>query len=134
MTDMNDPVPPASDAPSADERQWAMFSHLSMIGAGIVTGGWGGFLGPLIMWLVKKDTMPWAAEQAKEALNFSILVTAIVIAMWMLTIVTFGIGGLLAIPVMIIVGIGALILNIMAAMKTNEGIAYRYPVNFRIVK
>jgi uncharacterized Tic20 family protein len=135
MSVPNDSMPPSDpSAVSSDERQWAMFSHLSMIASNIITGAIGGFIGPLIMWLVKKDTMPWAGEQAKEVLNFSILVTAIMVAMWLLTVVTFGIGGLLAFPVMVIVGIGALVFNIIAAMKTNEGVAYRYPINFRIIK
>jgi uncharacterized protein len=133
MTDMNDGAPPSGSV-SNEERQWAMFSHLSMLAASVVTGGWGGFAGPLIMWMMKKDTMPWAGEQAKEALNFSILVTGIMIAMWILTFVTLGLGALIAFPVMMIVGVAALVFCIIAAMKTNEGVAYRYPVNFRVVK
>jgi uncharacterized Tic20 family protein len=134
------PPPPAPDAgsPSAEERQWGMFAHLSILAGGLVSsavGGWGWFIGPLIIWLVKKDNnVPFVIDQAKEALNFSILITGIMVVLWVLTLVTLGIGALLTIPLMIIIGLAALVFTIMGAMKANEGIAYRYPVNFRIVK
>ena len=124
-------------SPSAEERQWAMFAHLSALAGGLLTGaigGWGFFLGPLVIWLMKKDTMPFVADQAKEALNFNITVSAIMLLMLVLTVVTLGIGFLLAGPVMVIVGIAALVLIIMAAIKANEGHAYRYPLTLRLVK
>src|SRR5690606_10580909 len=77
MSDIENPsVPPAAPPPvapaySAEERQWATFTHLSAL-SGIVTGGLGSVVGPLVMWLVKKDTMPFVDDQGKEALNFNI--------------------------------------------------------------
>jgi uncharacterized protein len=133
------PPPPASEPSvlSAEEKQWAMFAHLSAL-LGIlftsVFGGWGSFIGPLIIWLVKKDTLPFAANHAKEALNFNIMVAAIFLLMTVFTIITFGIGALLAVPVSIVVGIVALVFTIVAAMKANDGLGYRYPVNIRIIK
>jgi uncharacterized protein len=122
---------------SAEERQWGMFAHLSMLVAGLLTsvlGGWGWFLGPLIIWLMKKDTMPFVADQAKEALNFSIVVTGIFLVLMLLGILTLGIGFLVTMPIMVIVGLAALVLTIIAAMKANEGIRYRYPFNIRLIK
>jgi uncharacterized Tic20 family protein len=57
---MND-INPATDAmgsgSSAEEKQWAMFAHLSALAGGILTSGWAGsigcFIGPLIIWMVK---------------------------------------------------------------------------------
>ena len=127
------PVPPQSTeqplsvGPSAEEKQWAMFAHLSALAGAVLSsafGGWGTFIGPLIIWLIKKDTMPFVASQAKEALNFNITVSAIF----------FGIGALLTVPVMLVVGIAALVFTIIAAVKANEGIDYRYPVSVRIIK
>src|SRR5688572_24590734 len=79
---MNDPyVPPSvpeSTSPpvphtglSSDERMWAMLGHLSAL-TGLLTGGIGNFVGPLVIWQVKKGSMPFAAAEAKEALNFNI--------------------------------------------------------------
>src|SRR4026209_2490833 len=104
------PEAPAG-APSAEELQWAMFAHLSALLGGLLTSGWGGsvgfFIGPLVIWLMKKDTMPFVDDQAKEALNFAITILIACVALVMLTILSLGIGALLTIPLMMAVGIAA---------------------------
>ena len=122
---------------SADQRQWAMFAHLSAIVGGLLTGRFGGIgcvLGPLIIWAVKKDTMPFVADQAKEALNFNITVGIVLFVLFLLGIGTLGIGFILTGPLMGIVGIAALVFIIIAAIKANEGVAYRYPFTLRLIK
>ena len=100
----------------------AMLSHL--------LGGLVSFVVPLIIWLVKKDTMPFVNDQAKEALNFQITMLISFGACGILAAVTCGIGAILF-PV---VWLANAILGIMAALKANEGIAYRYPFALRLVK
>lgn len=140
MSDMNDampPAPPSDGLPSAEERQWAMFAHLSALLGGLLTGaigGWGCFLGPLVIWLMKKETMPFVDDQAKEALNFNITVAIAFFALFVLTLITLGIGALLTVPLMVIIGIGALVLIVMAGIKANEGVRYRYPFAIRLIK
>ena len=92
------------------------------------------FVGPLVIWLMKKDTMPFVADQAKEALNFNITVSAVFLVLLILSLMTLGLGFLVTLPVMLIVGIAALVFVIIAAMKANQGIAYRYPMTVRLVK
>ena len=131
------PSPASTTTPSKEERQWAMFAHLSALLGGLVTsavGGWGFFLGPLVIWLMKKDTMPFVDDQAKEALNFNITVSAIFLILLILTFLSLGIGALITVPVMLIVGIGALVFIVIAAIKSNEGVAYRYPFAIRLIK
>ena len=138
--DQNDTVatpPPPPAGPSKEERQWAMFAHLSALVGGLLTsalGGWGFFIGPLVIWLMKKDEMPFVGDQAKEALNFNITVSAIFLILLAMTVLTLGIGILISGPLMLVVGIAALVLIIMAAIKANEGVAYRYPLTLRLVK
>ncbi len=142
MTDFNEnlasPPPPPSGTPSAEERQWAMFAHLSALLGGILTSGWAGsigcFIGPLIIWMVKKDTMPFVDDQAKEALNFNITVAIAFFALFLLALFTLGIGLLVAVPLWIVIGIAWLVLTIIAAIKANEGVAYRYPFALRLIK
>jgi len=142
MNETNEPIssppPLQTSGPSSEERQWAMFAHLSALVGGILTSGWAGsigtFIGPLIIWLVKKDTMPFVDDQGKEALNFNITVGLIFLALLLLSIVTLGIGLIIAIPGWIIVGIAWLVLTIIAAIKANEGVAYRYPLTLRLIK
>ena len=136
---MND-IDPNSSTDTAipqEERQWAMFAHLSALLGGLLTsavGGWGWFLGPLIIWLLKKDTMPFVDDQAKEALNFNISVAIVFFVLFVLTLVTLGIGAILTLPVMVLVGLAWLVLTIIAAMKANQGERYRYPFTLRLVK
>jgi uncharacterized protein len=136
MNDVN-PAPAGADV-SAEERQWAMFAHLSALLGGLLTAGWAGnigwFIGPLVIWQMKKDTMPFVADQAKEALNFNIVISALFVILWILTVMTLGIGILLTGPLMLIIGVAALVFVIIAAIKANQGIAYRYPFTVRLVK
>ena len=137
MSDAFSPPPAPTNGASAEERQWAMFAHLSALLGGLLTsvvGGWGTFVGPLVIWLIKKDTMPFVNDQGKEALNFNITIAIIALVMALLTLVTLGIGALISLPVMIIVGIAWLVLTIIATIRANEGVAYRYPFALRLIK
>jgi len=138
MNDYN-PAPAATgEGTSADERQWAMFAHLSALLGGLVTAGWAGsigcFIGPLVIWMMKRETMPFVDDQAKEALNFNITVAIIFFILLAMTLFTLGIGILLTGPLMLIVGLGWLVLTIIAAIKANQGERYRYPLTLRLVK
>ena len=133
----SDPTIPVA-TPNADERQMAMFAHLSALLGGLLTSGWAGsigfFIGPLVIWLMKKDTMPFVNEQAKEALNFAITVSLACFVLLLLTIMSFGIGALLTIPLMMVIGIAALVFFIIAGVQANQGTHYRYPISLRLVK
>ena len=122
--------PPApsmsSSGISAEERQFAMFAHLSAL-IGLVIP-FGSVLGPLVLWLIKKDTMPFVDDQGKEALNFQITVAIAMIISAVLMLVVIGF------LLMIAVGLAALVLTIIAGVKANEGVAYRYPFTLRLVK
>ena len=133
----NDATATPSGTPSTQERQWAMFTHLSALLGLILTGhwfGWGCFLGPLIIWLVKKDAMPFVDDQGKEALNFNITVAIAFLLLLLLSIMTFGLGLIIALPLWVVIGIAWLVLTIIAAIKANEGVHYRYPFALRLIK
>ena len=141
MSDFKDamaPPPAPAGSASAEEKQWAMFAHLSALAGGLLTSGWAGsigfFIGPLVIWQMKKDTMPFVADQAREALNFAITVSIIFLVLLILTMMSLGIAVLLTAPLMLVVGIGALVFVVIAAIKANEGVAYRYPFALRLVK
>ncbi|HJT97273.1 MAG TPA: DUF4870 domain-containing protein [Rhodanobacteraceae bacterium] len=128
------PPPPAAPlAPSeSDERTWAMLGHISAFSAFIT--GLGCVLGPLIVWLVKRDTMPFAGEQALEALNFNITAIIAAVALGVFTLITLGIGALLTVPLAFVLFIGWFVLTIVAAVKANGGEHYRYPFSLRLIK
>lgn len=111
---------------SAEERQWAMFAHLSALAGFVIP--FGNVIGPLVIWLVKKDTMPFVDEQGKESLNFQITVTIAAIICMALIVVLIGI------PLLFVVGLIALVLTVIAGVKANEGVHYRYPFALRLIK
>src|SRR4029453_11198418 len=69
---MGPPPEAPQHVPTADERTWGLLAHLSSLIASLLGGMT--FLGPLIVWLIKKDQSPFVGDQAKEALNFQIAV------------------------------------------------------------
>ena len=104
-------------APSSDEKTMAILSHALTLVAG--------FLAPLIIYLIKKDESSFIAYHAKESLNFQITIFLIIIGLF-ITII-----GILLIW---LVGILALVLVILACIKTSEGKLYKYPFCLRLIK
>ena len=126
------PPPPAAAPSESDERTWAMLGHLSALSAFIT--GLGCVIGPLIVWLIKRDTMPFAGEQALEALNFNISAIIAAVALGVFTLITLGIGALITIPAFFVLFVGWFVLTIVAAVKANSGERYRYPLTLRLIK
>ncbi len=114
-----------SGSPGAEERQMGMIAHLSVLSGIIIP--FGNIIAPLVIWQIKKDTMPFAADQAKEALNFNITMTIAGIVCFLLTFVLIG---LILAPIL---GIAWLVLTVMAGIKANNGEAYRYPFALRLI-
>lgn len=125
--------PPVGSLPSSEERMWAMIGHLSAL-TGILTGGIGNIVGPLIVWQVKKDIMPFAAAEAKEALNFNItwLLGSLVLGA-VTFVLMFLLIGFLLFPVLWGIGIAWIVFCIIAGLKANEGKPYRYPLTIRFI-
>lgn len=108
-----------------EEKTWGMLAHLSSLSGLIIP--FGSLLGPLVVWLVKKDTMPFVADQGKEALNFNITVTIAAIVSAVLTLVLIGF------LLLAVVVVGWLVLTILATIEANKGVAYRYPFTLRLI-
>ncbi len=126
-------------APTPEERNWAMFAHLSgviigVLGAATTLPAWG-FIGPLVIWLIKKDQSPFVSDQAKEALNFCITLGIGMFVLWLVALVLVWtiIVPILVGVAMVGIGIGAIVLMIMAAVKASEGQLYRYPFTLRLI-
>ncbi len=113
--------------PSKEEKDWAMFTHLSTFLAflGIPLAN---IIAPVIMWQLKKDTMPFAVSQAKECINFQISLMIYAIVSLVLTLIFIGFLGLL-----ITFGL-SIVFTIIAALKANEGVNYKYPLTIRFIK
>jgi uncharacterized protein len=105
---------------SSDERSLAILCHVLSIFFSFIPG--------LVIYLMKKDESPYVAEHAKEVLNFQI---SLLIYVFVSIILVFLIVGIF---LLIAIGIGSLILYIVAAIKANEDVLYRYPLTIRLIK
>lgn len=136
MTDEQIPAPqPPSPMSDADRKNWAMAAHLSAL-VGFV--GIPSLVGPLVVWLAKKDNDAYVAAHSLHALNFniSVLIYTIVgsIALGLFGLVTLGIGLLLAIPVVIIALVVWVVLVIQGGLAASRGEQFRYPMTIDFVK
>lgn len=111
---------------SKDERLWGMLAHLSALSGYFIP--FGHLIGPIVIWVIKKDQSAFVDAQGKESINCQITYTiyaAIAVALCFLFI------GVLILPVILLTDI---ILVIIAGIKANEGVHFHYPVIFRFIK
>ncbi|MCK4873796.1 MAG: DUF4870 domain-containing protein [Phycisphaerales bacterium] len=106
---------------SKDDQNMAMFAHL----LGILIG----FIGPLIIYLIKNEEKEsFARQEAIEALNFQIAVAIAAVISGALMMVCIG---LILMPLVVV---GNIVFCILAALQVNKGEPYRYPFTFRMIK
>lgn len=119
-------------------RNWSMGCHLASL-AMFLGVPFGNILGPLLIWLIKKDEILQVDEAGKEALNFQISVTiylalaivgAIISAITVVFIpiaVTLGI----LIPMILIFDV---VMVIIASVKVSSGQSFQYPLTIRFIQ
>ena len=108
------------------ERDWAMGAHL-MTFLGFVFP-FGNIVGPLIIYLAKREESEFVEDQAREAVNFQITVT---IALIIAFILAFVVIGMFMIPIIVI---GNIVFVILAALAAQKGQRFRYPFCLRLLK
>lgn len=131
---MTEPAPqpaaqPAAPLTEAEDKQWASFAHF---------GGVLFILPPLIIWLVFKDRGPKTNVEGKESVNFQITIAiawvALVILTIILSLITFGLFGLISPLLFLALWAVQVIFSIMGGVKVNGGGSYRYPFALRFIK
>ena len=122
---------------SADssERTYALFTHLVGF-VSISSGGipFLGLIGTIIMWRIKAAESPFLDDHGREATNFQLSLIFYTLLGVIFTIVTVGLGALLAIPGMIALVVLSIIGQVRGAMAANRGEYYRYPCCVRFIK
>ncbi|MEC4894480.1 MAG: DUF4870 domain-containing protein [Oscillatoria sp. PMC 1051.18] len=142
-------------------RTWAMLCHLaSFLGLilsliGLPPFAFTNIVGPLIVWLIKKNEHEFIDAHGRESLNFQISMTLYGIALTVLFFIIlfvlilagaiaandggigaliFGVFGIIWLVILgVIVGLLQLVLVIFAAVKANKGEFYRYPLTIRFL-
>lgn len=107
---------------TSDEKTWALISHFG----GILVG----FIAPLVALLAKGNESPTVRAHAVEALNFQITWGILTVVASIIAVCSFGILFFLPMVTWLVV----VIFSIIAGMKANEGVVYRYPMTWRLVK
>jgi hypothetical protein len=112
--------------PDKEERTWGMSCHLIVFTGYIIP--FASIIGPLVIWMIKRDEMPFVDDQGKESLNFQITMMLAMIASGLLMFVLIGF------VLIFVVVIFQFIMIIIASIKANEGVYYRYPLCIRLIK
>jgi uncharacterized Tic20 family protein len=116
-----------SDRLDKSVRNWAMGCHMIAL-VGLLGNGIGFVVGPIILWLIKREDHPFIDEQGKEAVNFQITMC---IALFVSALLMFVAIGFVLLPIVAIVDV---VLTIVAGLKAADGEHYRYPFAVRIIK
>ena len=136
-------------SPSLTDRQWAAAAHGAALLAALLTSwvaGVAGAVAAMAVWMLVRDKSAFAAEHAKEAVNFnlSMLIYACVAALIGVlllgaTVLTLGIGllvtapaGLVLLLVVAAIAVTWFVCSVVAAFKAYDGQAYRYPLTIRL--
>lgn len=108
-----------------EAKNWAMGCHLAALAGFIIP--FGSVIGPLVVWLMKREESGFVDRQGKEALNFQI---TMLIAFLISLVLVFVLIGFLLIAAVVIFD---LIMIIVATIKASEGEDFRYPVSLRLI-
>ncbi len=134
------PRPPHHSGLSSELRGWAIGAHLGGLVVGLSTAAVFGFVGPLLVWLFKRDEHPYTDHHTKEALNFQLTVllvlvlsVALAIPIMLFGVVTLGLGLLLFGALAVVALVAWIVLPIIGAVKASNGEGYRYPLTIRFV-
>ena len=108
-----------------EDRNWAVGAHLSAFLAAYIALG---FLGPLVVMLIRGDRSPYVRSHAVEALNFNLTVLIYVVICVVLALILIGFLLIVALAVLYVIAV------IRGAMAASQGRAYRYPLTIRFVR
>lgn len=122
-TEAEAPGIPADD----EERMWAMFCHLSSFAEFIFP--FGHILGPLVVYLLKKDEYASVADQGKESLNFQISCSIYLAVLGMPVCILW-----FLFPLLFLIPVLQIVFVVLASLAANKGELYRYPLTIRFLK
>jgi len=131
-----------------EEKTWGIFISLAgIIGMSLISPV-GNIIAVLILWLIKRDQSSFVNEIGRETLGFQIVIS---IAFFAAKVIASILSGMFALSLWLfnpftnnfnfsgrgwglvgIVWIVNVIFSVIAAMKANDGVIYKYPFKIRI--
>ena len=129
MSDFGEPLkddPAIISAADKDTRQWSMFLHFSMLANCVLPIA--GIIAPIVIWQIKKEDLPAIDVHGKNAVNWIISAAIYSIVSGLLVFFVVGFFLLLAL------GICSVVFPIIAGIKANNGIVWKYPLTYDFLK
>ncbi|MFL6056128.1 MAG: DUF4870 domain-containing protein [Actinoallomurus sp.] len=102
-----------------DDKTWALLAYIGQFAIG--------WIAPLVVYLTQKDRSPYLRFHGAQALNFALTSLIIMLSGLMVSLVTLGIGAIVAVPVMLVYAIMHFVYLIIAAVRANKGELYAIP-------
>lgn len=107
-------------------RQWAMFLHLSQLAGYVIPLV--GLIAPIVIWQMKKDEYPILDEHGKAVVNW--LISELIYGAICFVLVFIVIG----FPMLMVLGILAVVFPIIGGIKANNGELWHYPMAINILQ
>jgi len=112
---------------SSSVRTWCVLAHATAL-VGFLVPVAGHIVGPLIIWLAKRQDSPEIDAHGKESLNFQISMLIWNLISGLLCLVVIGFFMLAILHILNIIFV------IIASIQASEGKLYRYPLAMRLIK
>ena len=116
--------------PSPTSRMAAILAHLSAPIAALLSAGSLSLLGPLLVWLVKKND-PYARRAAAGAFNFNLAFWLLYLISWVLIFTV--VGAIVGIPLIIILFLVSAWCHVKGALRAADDRPYDYPFQIRVL-
>lgn len=108
------------------DRTWIILTHLTAVSL-FIGLPFGNIIGPLVIWLIKKQDSPAVDAHGKESLNFQISMT---LYTFLAGLSCFVFIGFVLLPAVLVAN---LVFIIIASIKASNGEFYRYPLTIRLI-
>ncbi len=124
-------IPPVTEGgysgppPTKDEQNMAMLCYILGI---FFVFGW---IGPLVIWLTRKETSPFVNDQGKEVLNWQVTIIIVYVGCMFTFCIPFV--HFLGMFVIFAAGVTNLVFCVMGAMSVSNGVAYRMPFSIKFL-
>jgi len=119
-------LPALDEAEATQVRRLAMACHLAALLGYVLP--FGNVIGPLVMWLLNRERHAYIDEQGREALNFQLSMLVWYLLAFALVLALIGFFMIVGLVVF------QLVMVIVAAVRSNDGEAWRYPLTVRFLR
>jgi uncharacterized protein len=116
-----------------DDKNLAVLTHLGTVAAAFLSGGLLHVVVPAVAMIALHDKSSFARDHARNQLNFQLTFLAVVAAGIVLSVVTLGLGLVVALPAIAFFWIFDLVNTIRAALAAGRGEHFEFPWSLKLL-